>query len=367
MGLYPGPLGLAARGTAWPTTRTCAQHTATSLLTSLSGLLRTQSQGLSSRPAAPTWAHQQREGKLAPAVPESCTHTGPSEKGEGTLAPAVPKSCTHTGPSEKGEGTLAHLVSGLWVASSSPRGAFSRKKRMLWGRRSWPEILNIINTYPSLQRHPLPKLFTERCNINPYSDFLPEKSILQETPNPCATVPSSSPDALLWPLLPQRPLATSAQSDHSILSTSPCSSPLPQVLPSLTCSQTQKNLPPLLFLPQHYAAKSLQSCPSVWPHRWQPMRLPHPWDSPGKNTGVGCHFLLQCMKVKSQGEVTQSCPTLSNPMDCSLPGFAIHGIFQVRVLEWGAVAFSAHSTIFVLKKKKVLASKQSNSQGLSFK
>ena len=76
------------------------------------------------------------------------------------------------------------------------------------------------------------------------------------------------------------------------------------------------------------------------PHRRQPTRLPHPWDSPGKNTGVGCHFLLQCLKVKSESEVTQSCPTLSDPMDCSLPGFSIHGIFQARVLEWGAIAFS---------------------------
>ena len=76
------------------------------------------------------------------------------------------------------------------------------------------------------------------------------------------------------------------------------------------------------------------------PHRWQPTRFPHPWDSPGKNTGVGCHFLLQCTKVKSESEVTQSCPTLSDPMDCSLPGFSIRGIFQARVLEWGAIAFS---------------------------
>ena len=79
---------------------------------------------------------------------------------------------------------------------------------------------------------------------------------------------------------------------------------------------------------------------SVRPHRWQPTRLPHPWDSPGKNTGVGCHFLLQCMKVKSEREVAQSCPTLSNPMDCSLPGFSVHEIFQIGVLEWGAIAFS---------------------------
>ena len=81
---------------------------------------------------------------------------------------------------------------------------------------------------------------------------------------------------------------------------------------------------------------------SVPPQRRQPTRLPHPWDSPGKNTGVGCHFLLQCMKVKSEREVAQSCPTLSDPMDCSPPDFSIHGIFQARVLEWGAMAFSRH-------------------------
>ena len=77
------------------------------------------------------------------------------------------------------------------------------------------------------------------------------------------------------------------------------------------------------------------------PHRWQPTRLPRPWDSPGKNTGVGCHFLLQCMKVKSESEVAQSCLTLHNPMDCSLLGSSVHGIFQARVLEWVAMAFSA--------------------------
>ena len=79
---------------------------------------------------------------------------------------------------------------------------------------------------------------------------------------------------------------------------------------------------------------------SVRPHRQHPTRHPRPWDSPGKNTGVGCHFLLQCMKVKSESEVTQSCPTLSDPMDCSLTGSSIHGSFQARVLEWGAIAFS---------------------------
>ena len=79
------------------------------------------------------------------------------------------------------------------------------------------------------------------------------------------------------------------------------------------------------------------------PQRWQPTRLPRPWDSPGKNTGVGCHFLLQCMKVKSKSQVARSCPTLSDPMDCSLPGSSVHGIFQARVLEWGAIAFSSLS------------------------
>ena len=79
---------------------------------------------------------------------------------------------------------------------------------------------------------------------------------------------------------------------------------------------------------------------SVQPHRRQPTRLPCPWDSPGKNTGVGCHFLLQCMKVKRESEVAQSCLTLSDPMDCSPPGSSVHGIFQARVLEWGAIAFS---------------------------
>ena len=76
----------------------------------------------------------------------------------------------------------------------------------------------------------------------------------------------------------------------------------------------------------------------MWPHRRQPTRYPRPWDSPGKNTGVGCHFLLQCVKVKSESEVVQSCPTLRDPMDCSLPGSSVHGIFQARVLEWGAIA-----------------------------
>ena len=79
---------------------------------------------------------------------------------------------------------------------------------------------------------------------------------------------------------------------------------------------------------------------SVRPHRWQPIGLPYPWDSPGKSTGVGCHFLLQFMKVKNESEVAQLCLTLSDPVDHSPPGSSIHGIFQARVLEWGAIAFS---------------------------
>ena len=78
----------------------------------------------------------------------------------------------------------------------------------------------------------------------------------------------------------------------------------------------------------------------VRPHRRQPTRLLYPWDSPGKNTGVGCHRLLQCMKVKSESEVAQSCLTLRDPLDCSPPGSSVHGIFQARVLEWAAIAFS---------------------------
>ena len=87
--------------------------------------------------------------------------------------------------------------------------------------------------------------------------------------------------------------------------------------------------------------KSLQSCPTLCdPTDGSPSGSPRPWESPGKSTGVGCHFLLQCMKVKSESEVAQSCPTLSDPMDCSPPGSSIQGIFQARVLEWGAIAFS---------------------------
>ena len=106
----------------------------------------------------------------------------------------------------------------------------------------------------------------------------------------------------------------------------------------------------LLLLPSHllpastlwlYTACQVASVVSnsMWPHGLQPSRLLYPWDSPGNNTGVGCHFLLQCMKVESESEVTQSCLTLSDPMDCSPPGSSIHGIFRATVLEWGAIAW----------------------------
>ena len=102
------------------------------------------------------------------------------------------------------------------------------------------------------------------------------------------------------------------------------------------CWQSAESTPTFFFASAAAAAKSLQSCPTlVWPHRWQPTRLLCPWDSPGKSTGVGCHFLLQCMKMKSESEVTQSCPTPSDPMDCGPSGSSIHGIFQARSTGMG--------------------------------
>ena len=90
----------------------------------------------------------------------------------------------------------------------------------------------------------------------------------------------------------------------------------------------------------------------VRPHRWQPTRLPCPWDSPGKNTGVGCHFLLQCVKVKSESEVAQLCPTLCDPVDCSPPGSLVHGTLRARVLAWGAIAFSEGTPRYSIKSRK---------------
>ena len=91
----------------------------------------------------------------------------------------------------------------------------------------------------------------------------------------------------------------------------------------------------LLRLLSRFSHVRLCATPQTAAHQALP-----PWDSPDKNTGVGCHFLLQCMTVKSESEVAQSCPTLNDHMDCSLPGSSVHGIFQARVLEWGAIAFS---------------------------
>ena len=93
----------------------------------------------------------------------------------------------------------------------------------------------------------------------------------------------------------------------------------------------------LLLLLSCFSRVRLCATPQTVAHQ-----APHPRDSPGKNTGVGCHFLLQCVKVKSESEVAQSCPTLRDPMDCSLPGSSVHGIFQARILEWVAIAFPLH-------------------------
>ena len=100
----------------------------------------------------------------------------------------------------------------------------------------------------------------------------------------------------------------------------------------------------LLLLLSHFSQAD-----SVRPHRRQPTRLLCPWDSPGKNTGVGCHFLLQCMKMKSESEVAQSSPTLSDSMDCSPPGSSVHGIFQARVLEWLSVQQMLCENCFICK------------------
>ena len=120
-------------------------------------------------------------------------------------------------------------------------------------------------------------------------------------------------------------------------------------VPTLCCSCTTSGVSwRVRCMPA--AAKSLQSCPTLCnPIDGSPQASPHPWDSPGKNTGVGCHFLLQCMKVKSEREVAQSCLTPSDPMDGSLPGSPVHGIFQARVLEWVAIAFSTDACLVVSK------------------
>ena len=135
--------------------------------------------------------------------------------------------------------------------------------------------------------------------------------------------------------------APAGQSDRRLV-------PSPQSLAAALCKAVDEKetpfdltqpqpplLPGLLLLLSRFSRVRLSA--TAWTAA---TRLPRPWDSPGKNTGVGCHFLLQCMKVKSESEVAQSCPTLSDPMDRSLPDSSIHGIFHARVLEWGAIAFS---------------------------
>ena len=109
-----------------------------------------------------------------------------------------------------------------------------------------------------------------------------------------------------------------------------------------------------IYTMEYSAAAAAAKSDSVQPHRQQPTRLLCPWDSPGKNTEVGCHLLLQCMKVKSEREVAQSCPTLWDPMDCSLPGSSVHGIFQARVLEWVAIAFSTMEYYSAIKRNATL-------------
>ena len=100
--------------------------------------------------------------------------------------------------------------------------------------------------------------------------------------------------------------------------------------PRMRCCSKQ-----MLLLLSGFRRVQLCATPEMAAHQ-----APLFWDSPGKNTGVGCHFLLQWMKVKSESEVAQLCPTLRDPMDCSLPGSSVHGIFQARILDWVAIAFS---------------------------
>ena len=116
----------------------------------------------------------------------------------------------------------------------------------------------------------------------------------------------------------------------------------------------------LLLLLSHFSRVRLCATPQM-----AATRLPHPWDSPGKNTGVGCHFLLQCMKVKSDSEGAQSCTTLNDPVDGSPPGSSVHGIFQARVLEWSVIAFSDLIS-WGAKKKKLYSKDRETREGLWF-
>ena len=158
--------------------------------------------------------------------------------------------------------------------------------------------------------------------------------------------------ATLWITVRQASLSItvsrSSLKPRSIESVMP-SSHLILCRPLLPCHQSLFMLPRdnfcslellLLMLLSHFSCVWLCVTPYTAAHQ-----APRPWDSPGKNTGVGCHFLLQCIKVKSESKVAQLCPTLSDPMDRSLPGSSTHGIFQARVLEWVASAFSVELLI----------------------
>ena len=157
-----------------------------------------------------------------------------------------------------------------------------------------------------------------------------EKS--QTAPCPQAVLPYSSSQKFPYSLcVPDPKLDNSPTLSYSLVCREEMEDP---VMKTLTQGDTAvKQL--LLLLLSRFSLVSK----SARPYRRQPTRLPRPWDSPGKDTGVGCHFLLQCMKVKIESEVTQSYLTRSDPMDCSPPGSSVHGILQGRVLERGAIAF----------------------------
>ena len=166
--------------------------------------------------------------------------------------------------------------------------------------------------------------------------------------SPCSVIPlrpvNCPPSAALL-----RPLSPShlSQAAH-VFSQATLRISFPGTILSLSCSlfyyaqRGSLDVASILNAAAAAAAKSLQLCPTLCDSiDGSPPGYPVPGILPRENTGVGCHFLLQCMKVKSESEVSQLCPTLSDPMDHSLPGSSVHGIFQARVLEWGVIALSA--------------------------
>ena len=189
---------------------------------------------------------------------------------------------------------------------------------------------------------------------NAFGLLLPLLKSLQSCPTLCSPIDSSPPGSPVPGILQTRTLEWVAisfskawkwkvKSEREVAQSCPTlSDPMDCSLPGSSVHGIfQARVLEWSAITFSWPAQSLQSRPTLCdPHRRQATSLPRPWDSPGKNTGVGCHFLLQCMKVKSESEVAQSCPTLSDPMDCSLPGSSIHGIFQARVLEWSVIAFS---------------------------